>query len=249
MNSVFGLEKVLLHLSNHKDAYIIIGGIATKLLLERKGFPSRETKDFDIVLLANATKEEFSKDILALIKEGKYTKGSSNGRRIAYRFVEPKQNGYPKIIELFAVDNNKQLNRYLEKINIIDDEEELSAIVVDEDIFNFIIQRKTFVDELPVVDEIGLIALKSHAYFQNYYLYNEKKIINKNDYLKHRNDVIRLLLSLNSDEKAVSLPKILKDDCYKFVEILRESQNVVKQIAKTNVEVNTLIEHYKKLFF
>ena len=47
------VEKILLHLCNHSDCYVIIGGIATGLLLEEKGLPSRETKDFDIVLFAD----------------------------------------------------------------------------------------------------------------------------------------------------------------------------------------------------
>ena len=248
MNSIVGIEKVLQHLKNHKDAYVIIGGIATKLILEKKGFPSRETKDFDIVLLADATKDEFAKDIVFLLKEGKYRKGHSNGKDACYRFVEPQTSGYPKIIELFAVDNNKNLEHYLEKIPIVDEEEELSAIVIDEDVYKFINERKIMTeDDLPIVDELGLIALKSYAYFQNLNLYNDKKIKDKNNYLKHRNDVIRLLASMNGHETPIDLPKILKDECYKFINVLSVSKNIVKQVTNSKISLRVLIETYKHL--
>lgn len=248
-SSVFGVEKVLLHLNKHPDCYVIIGGIATKTILEEKGFASRETKDFDIVLLADSTKKEFAEDITNLLKEGKYKNGFSNEKKICYRFEKPETNGYPKIIELFSVDNNDSLHHYLQKIDIVIDEERLSAIVLEKDVFDFIKSRRIISsDGLPVVDPLGLIVLKAHAYFKNLKLYQEGKIKGKTNYLKHRNDIINLLLSLNGDEKAIALPEKLKIDCSNFVKVLASSSQAYKSIAHFGIPLNDLVKLFYRLF-
>lgn len=43
------LETFRKHFKGHENNYILIGGIATKLLLEEVGTFSRSTKDLDIV--------------------------------------------------------------------------------------------------------------------------------------------------------------------------------------------------------
>ena len=244
-----GVESVLTHLNQHNDCYVIIGGIATKLLLEEKGLPFRETKDFDIVLLADSTKEEFAKDIVGFLKAGKYKNGYSNDKRVCYRFVDPETNGYPKIIELFSKENNQILAHHLRKISITYDEEQLSAIVLNQDIFEFVKKRKIISKEgLPIVDTLGIIALKAHAYFQNKELYDSGMIIGQVNYLKHRVDVIRLLLSLTGEESPIDMPSILKDDCFRFISLLEETSDVYRNIPHGSVQLVTLINLFKHLF-
>ena len=153
-------------------------------------------------------------------------------------------------MELFSQEDSPTLNRYLQKINIKFDDEELSSIILDKEIVGFIRNRKIITDDgLPVVDILGLIALKSHAYFQNLKLYNEKKIKGKENYAKHKNDIIRLLLSLNGNETPIEIPTIIKQDCLSFVDVLKAANTEFKNIGKgTNLQLEQLVDLYDKIF-
>ena len=249
MNNVFGIDKVLNYLRDHADSYVVIGGTATKILLEESGLDFRETKDFDIVLLAEASNTEFAKNLVNFLKDGKYQKGFSNGKKICYRFVNPITPGYPKIIELFASQENASLNRYLKKIPIVDDEEQLSAIVLMEDLLNFVKQRRIITkDGLPIVDSLGIIAIKTYAYFENLKLYEEGKIEGKTAFLKHRNDIIRLTLSLREDMASIALPPMLEESTIKFLDVFKKSSDAYKSIPHGMIKLEELVDVFRKVF-
>ena len=244
------IHTLLKHLQKYPDSYVIIGGIATSLILEERGFPFRETKDFDIVLLADANNPDFNKDLCALLKEGKYKNAISNGKKACYRFIEPETPGYPRIIELFSHEEHAYLHNYLQKIQITFNEEDLSTIVLNDEVVDFIKERKITIDlGVSVVDALGLIALKSHAYFRNLKLYNEKQIVGRENYAKHKNDVIRLLLSLNGDEGSIRMPDLIKQDCSSFRQVLNDSKSEFKNINKNaKISLENLVSLYAKIF-
>lgn len=249
-NNIYGLDKVLSHLADYNDCYVIIGGTATKILLEDQGLEFRETKDLDIVLLADGSNKEFVSSIALFIKHGKYQNAFSNGRRVCYRFIDPETNGYPLIVELFAGENSKSIKKYLKKIPIEIDDEQLSAIILEQEAFEFAKSRKILSKgNVPIIDSLGLIVLKSYAYFENLNLYEKKIIVEKGKYLKHKNDVIRLLLSLNGDEQPIVVPPFLKDYCKRFIDVLKASNNAYRNIPHGSVGLNNLVELYNKLFF
>lgn len=62
MSNILGLEKSLVIYRSIG----IIGGIATKTVLFEKGLMSRETKDFDMVVLADASNKDFAYGIASL---------------------------------------------------------------------------------------------------------------------------------------------------------------------------------------
>ena len=250
MNSkIYGLDKVLSHLADYNDCYVIIGGTATKILLEDQGLEFRETKDLDIVLLADGSNKEFANSIAMFLKQGKYQNAFSNGRRVCYRFINPETNGYPLIVELFAGENSKSIEKYLKKIPIVIDDEQLSAIVLEQEAFEFARLRKVLSKEqVPIIDPLGLIVLKSYAYFENLALYEKKIIMEKGKYLKHKSDVIRLLLSLKSGEQPIDVPIFLKDYCKRFVDVLKSSNDTYRNIPHGSVNLHNLVELYKRLF-
>lgn len=249
-NSIVGLDKFLNHLHSHSDCYVVIGGIATRITLEDAGLEARVTKDFDVVLLADGTNAQFARDIANLLKEGQYQNYTSNEKRVCFRFVKPQTNGYPTQIELFAGSNNKTFERYLQKVPIVVDEEQLSAIILDENVFEFIKSRRVLTEEgLPIVDIYGLIALKSFAYFENFALY-EKGKVTESTYTKHKSDIIRLLLALPSGSPSISLPPILLESAKKFVDVLSNAGDVFKRIVRGEVKLNIsdLVIIYKRVF-
>lgn len=244
----FGVPKVLEYLKQNSDCFVIIGGVAAYLALLDKGLPFRETHDFDIVILADGTDEAFNTGILRLLKDGGYERAVVNSKSVYYRFINPKQSEYPKVIELFA-KNNTLLNRRLEKIHIAKDGEELSAIVLDDDMFNFINEHKIVSEAgLPIVDSLGLIVLKIYAYYKNKELYEQGKVTGKDKFEKHKRDVIRLLLSLTPEENRISLNTMFKNYCKSFVDVLAESGQTHKELTHNTVELERTIELYKSIF-
>lgn len=248
MNS-FGVEKVYEYLAKNSDCFVIIGGIAVYLVLKDKGMPFRETHDFDIVVLTDGTNEDFNSAIIKLINDGGYEKAFSNGKDVYYRFINPKNKEFPKTIELFARNNGK-LSQRLEKIKIVDDEDEqLSAITLDGEIFNFINSRKIISEEgLPVVDTLGLIALKIYAYFKNLELYQNGFVIGKDKYQKHLKDVIRLLLSITPEEDFINLDGEIEKYCLMFVDVLRHSKQVHDSIAHGLISLEETVNLYQTTF-
>ena len=49
-----GLERFREHFQDLESSYLLIGGVATQLVLDEAGLPSRATKDLDIGLCAEA---------------------------------------------------------------------------------------------------------------------------------------------------------------------------------------------------
>ena len=150
---------------------------------------------------------------------------------------------------MFASQPNTSLNKYLKKIPILDDEEQLSAIVLKEELLSFAKQRKTITkDGLPIIDGLGLIVLKTYAYFDNLELYKNKMISGKTAFLKHRNDIIRLILSLNENTQPIKLPNVLKERCISFIDVLEKSSDAYKSIPHGLVKLKELVNIYRKVF-
>lgn len=244
------INNVLKYLNENKDSYVIIGGIAAWLNLLELNANARATKDFDIVLCLEINNENFNKNIVSFLKAGGYINATSNKKKSAYRFINPKTPGYPEIVEFFAPEDQipKALNQYLKKIHITYEEEELSAIILEKPIYDFIISNKRFSrDGLPIITIPALIALKTYAYYQNKALYEAKKIKSENDYKKHKSDIIRLLANMPKNIDKVKLPKILKDSALKFREEISTSTPNIKGL-KYDVTPNDLLKVYSKLY-
>lgn len=84
-----GLEKFREHFKDFKENYVIIGGLASYLLLDDSGFDMvRATKDIDIVLSVEALNDEFVDHFWEFIQAGGYGAiKQSTGERRFYRFA------------------------------------------------------------------------------------------------------------------------------------------------------------------
>lgn len=102
-----GVDVFRKHFRDYQDQYVLIGGMACDLLLSAAGIGFRPTRDFDMVLIVEALTKDFAEAFWSFIDEGGYeARMRSSGKPEFYRFVKPKQPGYPEMIELFARPGN-----------------------------------------------------------------------------------------------------------------------------------------------
>ncbi|MBE6133717.1 MAG: hypothetical protein E7178_03520 [Erysipelotrichaceae bacterium] len=237
----------LLHfLGEYKDFFFIIGGYAAALNIESFEGEFRATKDFDIVLISKIDNSDFSKHLVDMILEGGYYFKYTNDKRTAYRFERPLYSGFPKTIELFVEEGiyPQSNNNAIASIDVEINEEKISAIVLNKDIYSFATEHIIIIDGIPTLDMFSLIALKSYAFFENKRLFEQKKV-DKNDYLKHRRDIFRLLMYFNEDYSSYPIPEILTKSLNDFLPVLEQSQDLSKE---ERVDINSIINLYKKVF-
>ena len=151
----------------YTDNYVLIGGTACSILFDEIGENFRATKDLDVVLIVENISEEFGQAFWEFIKEANYN-GIETGetQRQFYRFRNPTDATYPKMIELFSRTPDIPLlpETHLTPVLIADDVSSLSAILLNDDYYRFLLQGRRIVDGLSVLDEKYLIPFKAKAW-------------------------------------------------------------------------------------
>ncbi len=212
---VKGLDRFKEHFAAYSDRYVLIGGTASSLSMEELGSEFRATKDLDLVLCVESLDQDFAKVFWEFIRLGAYeNRQKSTGKRLFYRFHGPKQEGFPEMLELFArVPDALDLKGDTGITPIPVDEEisSLSAILMNDDYYGFVMERRTTIDGLSLVKADGLIPLKARAYVD---LSNRKaagEAVASKNIRKHKNDMIRLFAVLDR-ETGITLPASLQED-------------------------------------
>ena len=226
---VIGLELFKKHFAPFKDQYILIGGTACAVIMEDSGLDFRSTKDLDIVLYVEALSANFVAAFWQFIEAGGYSNQQhSTGKEIFYRFTSPKAAGFPFMLELFSRRPDTVLltkESRLTPIPMLEAIKSLSAILLDEDYYEFIHSGKREMDGLSILDAEHLIPLKARACID---LEDRKKngvITDERDIRKHRNDIIRLYQLLSPNQQ-LRLPQSIKQDLQIFLERLRNNGSI-----------------------
>jgi len=193
---VRGIEQFKKHFSAYRDRYVLIGGTACTIVMEEVGFEFRATKDLDIVLVVEALDTDFVSAFWDFINKGGYqNRQRSTGKDIFYRFYSPSNTDFPVMLELFSrVSDFVKLGdgSHLTPIPTSEETTSLSAILLDEDYYNFTQSGKQEVNGLSVVEASHLIPLKIRAWLD---LGNRKQsgdLVDEKDIRKHKNDILRL---------------------------------------------------------
>lgn len=224
---VAGLDIFKNHFKEYTEQYTLIGGAACFLNYEDTGIADdfRVTKDLDIVLCLENKKEEFFIKMWRFVQNGKYRVSElSSGKKTFYRFDNPENESFPKMIELFSpIDVLSFYDKKPGDIIPLKSEEisNLSAILLDDVFYDFVKSGKIIKNNLSYLKATHLIPLKIRAFHD----LNEKKAAS-NDIKKHRNDVFRLYRILDPQDK-ILLPDIMVDDMKKFIEEITEIQNKI----------------------
>ena len=97
----------------------------------------------------------------------------------------------------------------------------LSAILLNQDYYWWIMQGKHVLHDAPIVDPEHLIPLKIRAWLDLSDRKAKGESIDSRDIKKHKNDVFRLLSIINT-ETIGEVPKFIKDDLETFMVAMNE---------------------------
>lgn len=217
---VNGLYKFRDFFQSHTDKYVLIGGAACSIVFDEIGEDFRATKDLDVVLIVENISEDFGKAFWEFIRAANYN-GIETGeaQKQFYRFKNPDDPSYPKMIELFSRVPDLPLlpHAHLTPVHIADDISSLSAILLNDDYYAFLLSGRRIIDGLSVLDEKYLIPFKVKAWCELSARRKAGEEGNSRHIRKHYRDVHKLLTLLPANAK-VPLPGQLKADMQEFVD-------------------------------
>ena len=219
---VRGLDKFSQHFVGLEDCFILIGGTACELWMGSQGLDFRATKDLDIVLVVEALKPEFFERFWTFIRAGDYrSHEQSETRPNFYRFTNPQDQAYPVMIELLTHNVlDLPADVHLTPIPVEDDVSSLSAILLDEAYYGYVVESRMNINEVPTIPAHCLIPLKARAYLD---LSTRRQAgdttANERHIKKHRNDVFRLYQTLAPTDR-YPLPGPLQTDLKQFLDQL-----------------------------
>ena len=235
---VRGLEKFKEYFEEYSDSYALIGGTACSLAMEEVGLDFRVTRDLDIVLYVEALDTDFVRCFWDFVKAGNYkNQQKSEGWKVFYRFNNPEDTSFPHMLELFSrVPDilNIDAESHLTPIPVDEDLSSLSAILMDENYYEFIQAGTTKHDGLSVVRPECLIPLKARAWLD----ITERSGHEGRECRKHRNDVFRLYGIITLDSH-VTLPDEIISDMTEFLNRIQAEKTIdlsTLGIRRTSVE-------------
>lgn len=227
-----GLETFKQYFQEYKDHYVLIGGAACDIIFsEEEGSPFRATKDLDMVLIVEVLTPEFGKRFWSFISDGKYEHtAKSTGTPQFYRFDKPQTKHFPYMIELFSRSPFELMApTHLTPLPIDDTVSSLSAILLDEDYYQMLVEGRKTINSVVVLSERYLIPFKAKAWLD---LTERKKLnpsLSSRDIKKHKNDVTRLASLLISNE-VCELPPRVQEDMNQFMALYRQEPTDPKSL-------------------
>jgi hypothetical protein len=251
---VRGIKIFSEYFKDYTDNYVIIGGTACDIIIEEAGLVPRATKDIDIILVVEALSSDFVKQFWKFIQDGNYERKekSSDGRKY-YRFTKPEKSDFPYQIELFSrkpdlIDFEEPA--YLTPIPVEDDLSSLSAILLSDDYYNFMIDKSTLENGIHLANIEALICLKAKAYLEI-----SERIANgsKEDakqLRKHKTDVFRLSVMLTEADN-FELPEKIKQQLQTFVNNIAKDlpdNAIFKEMGLGNIDVEKVFRQLIKNF-
>lgn len=222
---VKGIEKFREYFKEFPDNYIIIGGTACDIITEENALIARATKDIDIILVVEALSSEFIQAFWQFIKDGNYKRRehSTDGRKY-YRFMDPKDFEFPQQIELFS--RNPDLldldpDSYLTPIPVDDDLSSLSAILLDDTFYNYVIEHSEVVDDVHRAKIESIIILKAKAFIDISERIAKGVAEDSKHLRKHRNDAFKMALLLTGEER-FDLPASIREMLVDFLRRIKD---------------------------
>jgi len=233
---VRGVEIFRNFFKDFTDNYILIGGAACDEHLREAGLVFRATKDLDIILVVEALSPDFIKHFWEFVKDAKFeNKEQSTGARKYYRFSAPENKDYPYQLELFS--RNPDIfdlseDTHLTPIPTDEDLSSLSAILMNDDYYNFTKENSNVEHNLHCAGTTALICLKARAFLDLRTRKENGEQIDEKEIRKHKNDVVRLAALLTADDSR-KLPFSILTDMQHFMVMLSSEPTDYKAIGKS----------------
>ena len=251
---VRGLEIFRQHFKDFTDNYVIIGGTACDIIIDNIGLTPRATKDIDIILVIEALSPEFVAHFWEFVKQGNYdVREKSEEDRKYYRFQKPQVEEFPFQIELFSrIPDLLDLDEgtHLTPIPVDTEIPSLSAILMDDDYYNFTIQHSQLDNGIHLANTEALIGLKAKAFLDYKTRKENGEKIDEKQLRKHKMDIFRLLLLLTPEDN-FTIDESIKSDIANFVEVVKDDlpdKQIFKEMGAGNVNVTELFKQLVKAF-
>lgn len=220
-----GLEHFKNYFKKHSENFILVGGVASYLLLEEAGVSRvRPTKDLDIVLIMKPN-DDFLNAFKEYTKQGQYEiQRGKKDQATFYRFQKPKDEQFPIMLELFSVpEAGFELFEGQHIIPIVDSEgaKSLSAILLDGEYFAII--RKNAVEKggIFILNEMALIPFKAKAYLEIKARGEDSK-----NWKKHRGDIINLAVNFLTEESKEELSENVRGHFAEFMNQFKQELTI-----------------------
>ena len=242
MEIVAGIERFEEVFTKYADSFIVIGGSACRAVLPNGPIQPRRTRDIDMVLVLESIDAEFIGAFWGFIKDGGYKCASRKNedgslKYVFYSFVEGEE-GYPEKIEILsrqADEIGTPIDYHIEYLETGEDYSHLSAIILDQDYYEYLISNFVITNGIRYASEVSLICLKSLAYLNLIEDKNNGKKVNSDDIKKHRRDVMMAVASLKPYER-YEVPQKIMESINKFIQEV--SHDAVRQSLRESLKVD-----------
>ena len=167
-----------------------------------------------------------------------------------YRFSHPITNQYPAMIELFTRKLDAiQLpeDAVLTPLPMDEDISSLSAILLDDDYYEFLKQGKVTVDGVTVLDAAYLIPFKAKAWMDLADRKAAGEHVDSKNIKKHKNDVFRLTELIDPTAKVVA-PQGVYADIQEFVQRMKNENVDIKQLGLVGRTKEKILEELKAMY-
>jgi hypothetical protein len=249
---VRGLDVFREYFAGHADQFVLIGGTAATLAMEEAGLEFRATKDLDIVLHIEAFSPSFGEVFWSFVEAGGYEirQSSDTGKPVFYRFQKPADERFPVMLELFCrapEGVNLAEGSHLTPIPIDEAAASLSAILLDDAYYEFILAGHKEVDGLPWVGEDRLIPLKASAWLDLGERQAKGEPVDSKNVRKHANDVLRLSQLLAPDVRIEVAPRI-EQDLNHFLDGIEADRTIDPKSLGINSSVAEIAERIARAY-
>jgi len=251
---VIGLDVFKKYFEAYPDNYVIIGGTACDLIIDEAGFVPRATKDIDIILVVEALSSEFVTQFWKFIEDGNYERREKNDdERKYYRFMKPENPEFPFQIELFSRNPDLldlDVQAHLTPIPVDDDLTSLSAILMDDDYYHYMLEHCTLEDGLQRANTEALICLKAKAYLEIAERISKGSKEDTKKLRKHKGDVFRLAVMLAANDE-FELPESIKADLQSFIDTIAgelPDKAIFKEMGMSAISVENVLKQIIKSF-
>lgn len=248
---VHGLEKFKEYFKDHTNQYVLIGGTACDILMYELGAPFRATKDLDMVLIIEALDASFGETFWKFIEDGGYKhREKSTGENQFYRFTEPSDSSFPKMIELFSKNPNNfnlKFDTTLTPIHIDESIVSLSAILLNDVYYDLLLKGNITVDGYSIIEIETVILFKIKAWLDMKERKETGEHVDSKNIKKHKNDVFRLLANVTPTSRVETAEEI-QNDISQFIVLIAEDKPDLKNLGIRGVSFDELMEIFEDVY-
>lgn len=249
-----GLKKFSEYFTGLEGSYVLIGGAASHILEDEAQLVPRATKDLDLILVVESLSDAFVARFWSFIKEAGYEHIQKNtGKSEFYRFYKPADGNCPAQIELFSrVPDSIKVPEgvHLVPIPTGEDLSSLSAIMMNDEYYKYTVENSDLVQGVHIARSNALICLKAYAYLDMKDRTSQGEHVDSNDIAKHKNDIIRLGLTLTAED-SFTVSEGIRVNLEKFFRVVTDElpqDEFVERAGATGVKVEAVIKRIKEAF-